>query len=359
MAVQWKNDSSTSVVSVDWFAVSCKCFRPYEGQQLRLPEGWQQVPQMGTAVWQYRTYIMAPDGSKIATFLAHPKSAAISADRAMVEVANMWLYMDNFEAILEAVLSCYPLRPDGLSRVDLACDFEMTTERWQVFRYLEDGQAYLKALKRGVVWWFNDGGNRIPHQISWGGKDSAFHWKVYWKYKELYEGGVGCTKPYIEELWRAVGMEPKMVWRCEVSITQTNQLHDVNTGSPIPMGDWWPKRVDIFRRVYKDKFVIRLNEGHKDKRHDPQLKFLDLEGEKCLKHKLKGDADHENDVERRIVCKLWKEFMDSEVRCNDFALEGLRQHIMYLFQHAANVGIICRRFKLTEKEVLHAIAECS
>lgn len=356
--MEWLTEPhAEGVVSCDWFGVSCMLGAPYDGRRLQVPPDWIVQECSSTAVWMFRWFILDRQGNKVATVLAQPKSPIIDQRRALVEIANRWLYYDSFPQVLDIVLCCLPMKPTGMNRVDLCCDFEMTQARWSVFRLLEDGRAYLKGLRKGVVWWSNDGRSRVPHQISWGGKDSKFHWKIYYKYKELHEGGVESTKPYIEELWRMVGMDPKMVWRCEVSVSDGNGLTETGTDKPVPYYQWWHRRVELFCRIYGDRFVVREHQGHKDSRHDPVLRFLNVGGTKVLQHKLRSDHEVESDVERRIVCKLWKEFTDSEVRCNDFAMEGLREHIAYMFQRARNVAVVARRFGLTEPQVLKCLAD--
>lgn len=355
--MEWLTEpSGIAVVSVDWFGISCQLAAPYDGRPLMVPKGWQVQECSSTAVWARRWFVLSQEGVKIATILCTPRSTAIPPCSAMVEIANIWLYHEAFSDIVPLVLNVLPMVPTGMNRVDLCCDFEMDVSKWIVFRYLEDGQCYLKGLQQGVVWWQREVKNRIPHQLSWGGKESKFHWKVYYKYKELHQGG-SCSKPYIEDMWRSVGMDPKMVWRCEVSISHANGIVDKETEKPVPMMDWYNRRDELYRRIYGDKFVVRMNEGHKDKRNDPEVRFLDIKGMKLLKHKISQGSEIESDVERRIVCKLWKEFIDPEVRANDFAKEGLREHLMYMFQRARNVGCVARRFKLTEAEVMNAIVD--
>lgn len=343
------------VVSVDWWAMSCKLGRPFDGSPLVLPGGWQSLEMSSTTVWKTRIYILDADGNKVATFLTNPHSKdTISPDRAIIEIANDILYRSDFQAVSNVVANIFPMSIEGLNRVDLCCDFEMAERQWQIFRLLEDGQAELKGLKRGVVWWTKDKNSRIPHQISWGGKESVFHWKCYWKWKELHEGGVGCTKPYIEKMWASHNMRLRSVWRLEVSIAGTNNVRQVADQRKIPLWDWYIHRGDIFSNLYADKFVVRQNLGHADKRNDPKLYFLDIIGEKQCAHNKSVDGERESDAERRVVCKMWKEWQDGEVRANSFLEQGIREFLMYMFQKESNVKAICRRFKLTNTEVLNA-----
>lgn len=341
--------SADIFISCDWYSLSCHLREL--GAHPFLPEGWVLQPMGRTAVWAQRYYLMSPEGVKAATILMEPISPVIKADRAVVEISNIYLYRDDFHRILDYALDVFPLEVDGVQRCDLCADFEMNSSRWEVTLMLEDGRAYLKGIQRGVGWWGKDRSVRKPHQLSWGGKDSVFRWKLYNKHKELWEGGT-CSKPYIEDCWRAAGLEPTRVWRLEVSVAGVNRL-DNALFSRLEYREWFDRSVELYKDLYADKFVIREAQGHADKRHDDIIRFLDVHGEKMVRHRKPRGSEIENDVERRIVCKLWKEFTDGEVRCNDFAMVGLYNHIVYLFQKNSNVQAVCRRFKLSEGEVLN------
>lgn len=339
------------VISCDWYSLSCHLREL--GAQPFVPNGWKLQPMGRTAVWAQRHYLMTPDGVKAATILMEPISPIIKADRAVVEISNVFLYRDDFHHVLDLALEVFPLEVDGVQRCDLCADFEMLPNRWEVALMLEDGRAYIKGIQRGVGWWGKDGSVRKPHQLSWGGKDSVFKWKLYNKHKELWEGGT-CSKPYIEDLWREAGLEPTHVWRLEVSVAGVNRLDNAMFSNML-YREWFDRSVELYRALYADKFIIRENQGHKDKRHDDKITFLSIYGEKVLRHRKPRGSEVENDVERRIVCKLWKEYNDGEVRCNSFAMVGLYNHITYLFQRYSNVVAVCRRFKLSEGEVMERL----
>lgn len=346
-------ESKAQLVSCDWYALSCLCEPAYDGRALSLPSGLVCQEQSGTAVFKHRWYVMdGTSGMKVATILTLPHSTQIDARTTIIEVANYFLYSALFHRVLDICLGCLPLVPTGMSRVDLCCDWELNQQRWEVIKQLDSGEAYLKGIRKGVVWRSKEGQTFYPHDISWGGKESTFKWKVYYKYKELHDGGVESLKPYIEEAWKAAGMTPKAVWRCEVSISNSNKLKDIERGGRVAYREWFDDRVALFSSIYADKFIIRRGEGHADKRNDPRLFFLDFEAPKRIKHNLSREREIESNVERRIVCKLWKEFTDREVRCNGFALEGLRQHLAYMFQSYRNVESVCRRYGLTDTDVL-------
>lgn len=353
-------EPSQIVVSVDWFALSLVCLHPYrDGEVLAVPTGWQVVEMSATATWLKRFFILDAEGVKLATFLTRPRHPKIDERRALLEVANQILYSSEFTNVTSLLLNMLPMYIDGINRVDLCADFMMTAPKWEVVRQLELGESYLKGLRRGVVWWTAHGAKKDPHQLSWGGLESVFHWKLYNKYKELHEGGSPvASKPYIEDMWRECGMQPKCVWRLEVSITGGNRVVDI-MGKPIAPFQWYDEREVIYQRIYSDKFLIRHNEGHKDRRNDPVVEFLEIghDFDKFLRHR-KPKSVMESDVERRVVCKAWKEYTDPEVRANDVLKAALRDFLATMFQFERNINAVARRFNLTSAEVVSAVLEC-
>jgi len=346
------------IVSVDWLALSCCLAKPYDGEPLEVPSGWSVLMMGETSAWLKRMFIMDDLGNKVATFLTEPRMTTMDKRRAMVEIANRWLYHPQLELYLDAVLSAIPLHVDGVNRVDLCADFEMTPSKWEVVSCLVDSSVYLKGLRRGNIWWSSDGQKRVPHQLAWGGRDSTFKWKLYNKYKELHEGGTtDASKPYIEDMWRDAGMNAKTVWRLEVSVTGCNQLAQTETETKVFFLDWYRNRLDLYRQLYGDKFVLRENQGHKDKRNDPVVHFLDFEGSKAVKH-AKAEKVRESDCEKRVVIKMWKEFNDGEVRANTFLWKTIGEFLRTMCQFERNVNAICRRFNLTVSDVFESLQEC-
>lgn len=346
------------VVNVDWYACSVVFSQiPDERRRFRLPLGWQQVLLEGTNVWRLRWFLLDVEGNKICTVLAAPRSPIIDARRGLIEIANQWLYREDVLDVLDMCLDSAQCVVDGLNRVDLCGDFEMTDARWATVKALEVGEAYLKGLRKGVVWWSSSAGTRVPHQLSWGGIDSTYRWKLYNKYKELHEGGNACSKPYIEEAWIRAGLVPQKVWRLEVSVCSTNGIERMNGEGRFHYTDWFNQCSDIYEGLYKQKFVVRINAGHKDKRNDPVVKFLDIEGQVRYVKGAAAKREIESDCQRRVVCKMWKEAKDIEVRANDFLRAGIRDFLLYMLQEQRNVQAICRRFGLTETEVVEFMNE--
>ena len=116
-------------------------------------------------------------------------------------------------------------------------------------------------------------------------------------------------------------MDAKSVWRLEVSVTSCNQLASTEDDDKIFFMDWYRKRLELYTRIYGDKFVLRERQGHKDKRNDPIVHFLDFEGAKAVKH-AKPKGARESDCEKR--------FLLNSVMLRSFSRLSLSQSVQLL-----------------------------
>lgn len=364
MAVSTSVSNDRGVVSCDWFSISCMLTKPRDGEPLRAPAGWHCLQQAPTAIWAERWFVLDGDGNKIATILCVPRSPIIDCKRCVVEIANRWLYYEDFHRVVDRVLDILPMAITGLNRVDLCCDFEMSDERYRTYKKLASGAAYVKALRSGAVWWQDInagkqgdglGMERVPHCLTFGGHDSVFKWKVYYKWLELQQAPPEAKKPYIIDLWREMGFSERHVWRCEVSISGSNSLRDLGQRVIAPFS-WYDDRVRLFCDIYSDKFVVREAQGHKDKRNDKVLPFLEVVGSKSIRHALPQNSRDDSDPERRLTCKLWKELMQPEVQCNDNLAHIIRSSLMELLERPANLWILERMYGVNIETVSNALA---
>lgn len=365
MAVYTTSPSDKGVVSCDWFALSCKLAAPRDGEPLVAPSEWSCLRMSPTAVWAERWFVMDCDGNKVATILCSPRSPKIPCLSCLVEIANRWLYYDDFRAICDRVLSILPMAIAGVNRVDLCCDFEMDEAKWLVFRMLAKGEAYIKALRQGSVWWQDirtsnmDGVSslvRVPHCLTFGGKESTFKWKVYYKWLELQQADPEAKKPYIVDLWKQMGLVEQAVWRVEVSVSSANSLCSVD-GSRILPFDWFENRTQLFSDIYFDKFVVRAADGHKDKRNDRVLPFLEVDGKKFVRYALPAARRDDSDPERRLTSKLWAELQQSDVDCNPILRRLISTTLMELLERPSNVWVLQRQYGVSVDDIAIALAE--
>ena len=364
MAVSTHVSNDRGVVSCDWFALSCMLTKPRDNKPLKAPEGWKCLLQSPTAVWAERWFVLDSDGNKVATILCIPRSPIIDCKRCVVEIANRWLYYEDFHNVVDKVLDIIPMDITGLNRVDLCCDFEMSDERYKTYKALASGDAYVKALRSGAIWWQDipvgkagdgNGLERVPHCLTFGGHDSVFKWKVYYKWLELQQAPPEAKKPYIIDMWRAMGFSEKHVWRCEVSINGSNALRDLQSRTILPFA-WYDERVRLFCDIYSDKFIVRKNEGHKDKRNDKILPFLQVDGVRSVRHALPSSSRDDSDPEKRTTCKLWRELMQPDTQCNNVLCSIIKQSLMELLQRPNNVWVLQRVYGVDIQQISDAIA---
>lgn len=364
MSVFTSVSTGRGVVSCDWFSMSCKLGEYFDGDTLPVPSDWSCLAMAPTAVWGKRWFILDEFGNKVATFLACPRTPKIPAVSANVQIANRWLYYEDFRSICDRVCDILPMAVCGLNRVDLCCDFEMTPQLYSTYLALAKQDAKLKGLGESVSWWktlrtTNENGSvervDVPNQVNWGGKDSTFKWKVYYKWLELKTAPPEDQKQWIVDTWKANGFSEQHVWRVEVSINNTNSLQTLQGGRVKPF-DWFEDRVRLFQSLYSDKFVVRLKQGHADRRNDKILPFLEINEEKMLKHALPKTHRDDSDPEKRLVCKLWQELQSSDTQCNEELVGLIRGNLMQLLEKPSNVWIIERMYGVDIQRIIECVA---
>ncbi len=284
------NGSSSKVLGIinaDWLSFSVSLFETsterdkHEWIFNQPPSGYKMIEFTGTNIYRRRLIVYKNDGRKIITILCSPHSRQIPRESALVEVANEWLYT-GFWWVFEMLQEIHPCSFRCLTRLDVCCDFECIPQRFEIIKKLARNDAYIQGKKDGVQFnrfsYEDSRVDQVPKQLSWGSKHSNIKWKVYNKYLEIFEfDGQGhqiCHKPYIAQQWESAGFDVPNVWRCEVSINPMHkfQFHDRR----LTFKDAWNGFVleDLFISLYMNRFVIRLNDGHKDKSNDKRIHLL-------------------------------------------------------------------------------------
>lgn len=364
MPVYIEESTGRGVVSCDWFTLSSQLTHPRDGSPIVPPKGWNVLPMAPTAVWGERYFVMDSEGNKVATILCNPRTPKIANTSCNVQIANRYLYYDDFEANCDRVCDMLPMAIHGLNRVDLCCDFEMTPELYKTYMALATKKARIKALHDSVVWWktlptnmLGDGEKlrEIPNQINWGGQDSTFKWKIYYKWLELATAPAEEKKPWIIDLWNRMGFSEKHVWRCEVSITKPNSLCK-KKGVKIKAYEWYNDRVRLFSDLYTDKFVVRENQGHADRRNDRRLPFLEIVGKKSIRHAMPSLLREGSDPEKRLTCKLWQELVSGDTQCNEELVSMIQSSLGELLQRPSNVWVIQRMYNVDIETIANAIS---
>lgn len=263
----------------DWLAESITL----SGEERKPPKGYKWVEYGGTNVWLRRRCLFNEYGDKVFTLLDKPKSSIIRPDAGLLEIANEWLYHGIGVRGVEKLLRyCVEYKCIGLSRVDLAMDFEPNAVQQDVIMGLSQGKMYVSGKRSGSGFWSTNNdewmpdcwrGKAIPHCQSWGHKTTSVKWKLYYKSKELRDAGGGWfDKPYIVDQWREAKLDINNVWRLEVSIHNANQL--LFDGVPVSRDVWYKNTVALAQSLYTQRFMVRENNGHRDKTNDKMVLFL-------------------------------------------------------------------------------------
>lgn len=360
MSVFTDKSTGRGVISCDWFTLSCKLLKEFTDVTLPVPDGLHCLACAPTSVWGRRFYIMDNDGNKVATFLCCPRTPKIPSASCNIQIANRWLYYDDFRSVCNTICDIVPLSIAGLNRVDLCCDFEMTEELFGTYMALAKKDAKVKGLQESVCWWktlkTSNADERkiieeVPNQLNWGGKDSTFKWKVYYKWLELATAPPEEKKPWIIDTWRFNNFSEQHVWRIEVSISNPNSVVNLD-GSRIKPFEWHEDRVRLFRDIYTDKFVVRRKDGHANARYNERLPFLELGGTKSVRHALPSTNRDDSDPEKRVVCKLWSELMQGDTKCNHELSGMIRENLMRLLERPSNLWVLQRMYGLTTEEIV-------
>lgn len=270
--------------NIDWLSLTYKSVAPIHGDNPpKCPPGYKVQALSGTNLFKSRFIIYGPNGAKLITLLSEPFSPIISPDCLLVEVANPLLYTGEwYNALYELLPQCCECEFNNIHRLDLCVDWEIDCSKKKVLERLSNNKYYVQGKQSQVIFSdlkFSDRVERDLTQISWGGKQSEIHFKIYNKWKELHyfeNGKLLWNKPYIVDQWENDGMQKENVWRWEVSLTRlsTQQFYGQSiTLDNLCSDDYWR---ELLYYLYHRKFHIKRNDGNTNKSRNADIKFLPI-----------------------------------------------------------------------------------
>lgn len=362
------------IVSCDWFSYSVLLALSDDERlaghaALRCPAGYHILEYSGTNLYKRRCMVYSEEGNKLLTLLLEPYSKILRSESMFVEVANACLYR-GFSWVLDFVGQIHSCSFQSLSRLDVCCDFNPSVQQWAVLDGLHNASMYVAGKREGSM--FYDyvlpaaGGQqkRVARCLSWGSKSSNIKWKLYNKSLEIYEldarGRKWCNKPYIEGLWLANGLDCSQVWRLEVSVTSAAhyqwrdgkigwEMHDPNNYIP------------FFWDVYAYRFVVRANQGHKCRKWDTVVPFLEIPDPahalRVRPVEPRGSA-HENVDQAATLRACMTQLERPEVICNRHMFDlwlGMADEIV---RHSHLEGYFLRTYGLSFDEYCNNVVMC-
>lgn len=233
-----------SILSIDWLSVHCDGHFTsndvlYVENQPRNIEHQMQfsIVKLEYGSRQFKClYEVSYRDRLFATVQAEPASSILSPRLVIVKLANYYLYRTDGLELLDTFLRYYDLTVKGVSRLDIALDFQCFANGVNPAKFIID---YMRGIYRHVGRsrgnaHFNQRGNEpIRYNgISFGTHESSTRVYLYNKTLELKQVK---DKPYIRDKWSAAGFDMSQdVWRLEISLKSTAmKFKDKNTGSDV------------------------------------------------------------------------------------------------------------------------------
>lgn len=342
----------------DWLAESITL----SGEERKPPKGYKWVEYDGTNVWLRRRCLFNEYGDKVFTLLDKPKSSIIRPDAGLIEIANEWLYHGIGVRGVEKLLRyCVEYKCIGLSRVDLAMDFEPNKVQQDIIMGLSTGKYYVSGKRNRTQFCSINGikpkpkeqnataetekqttknnidwlpqqyqGIEIPHCQSWGHKTTSVKWKLYYKSKELRDAGGGWfDKPYIVDQWRVAKLDINNVWRLEVSIHNANQL--LFDGEPVSRDIWYKNTVALAQALYTQRFMVRENNGHRDKTNDKVVYFLPIRNITPIRCK-PSEGESQRNGRISLLRGLINSLSCESVANDEKTVKGVVEHVNSIIQ---------------------------
>lgn len=277
-------------VNLDWISFSVKLLSP--DAELQCPDGYRLELLPGNNIYRQRFILYDGAGRKLITALWQPFSSVLDSRIAHVQFANCTLYSYERFELWGLLIQVWDCEFNGMSRIDICCDFDATDFQHGIIRRLGDGRCYVQGKREGSRFWHEESyglesgevrKRTVFHCISWGSKTSEIKVKLYWKSRE--QGLIvpeGCPavpeKPYIVEEWREMGMNERNVWRLEFSMQSAGQLRfDGHCLSLEEVLDphWFCR---VFCALLASRFIVRRDDGKRTAKHneDRIVNFLSL-----------------------------------------------------------------------------------
>lgn len=226
--------------------------------------------------------VLNQDGDLYAVIQRVPFSSIISADGAIIKLANRELYKKDMIITLNMFLQQHGFEVKSISRLDVCFDSNVLANELthkMFIRGIMDGK-YLKNNQGRAHWEFAvDSSSNRPmecNSCSFGSGSSPVKTKMYNKTKEMQEVK---DKPYIRELWALNDIDTeKDVWRIEISIkADMTNVVKLSTGETFRLRPDLLKHQrnvqDIFFTYAQKYFQFKINDGKANK---TRMKTLDL-----------------------------------------------------------------------------------
>lgn len=325
-------------VLIDWLQVNCRGkLNIYKNNDFKLLN--MKSKHFGKLYEVYRF------GELFCSIACEPLSSILNPDIHLVKISNKYLYR-NFNVLeILSYLDSVGLWVHGLSRLDLACDFNNFLNNLHPENLIKNflNNYYLKTSKNKYKLHGWQGKIQNFEYIRFGTYDSEISSYLYNKSQEFKDK---VYKPYIEDVWQQSDLNIiKDVWRLEFSI-KGNNLHlvEVSTGeiekfdlSKLCSQEYL---TNLYIGLLKKHFSFKINTEKVKKEYMPFVHLFDFKDSVKLPCILRNcePSNRMNkifikmleglNIERRNILKETVPVLDSLIfdYCNKYALESFYEN---------------------------------
>ena len=229
---------------------------------------------------------------KVAVITQCPRSSVINPRCTLVKLENRVLYSSKYVSILFAIQKVLKLYYKGITRIDVACDFNTFYNGRSVQKFIK--QYIMTAsgdkkhvYRKGSDEFFVRGSKKknttsVFNYIRLGSKHSRVHSYIYDKTQELRDKK---DKPWIRKAWERAGLvndETTHVWRAEISIhAEGTELINLGTGQLFRLSPEYlttKKRIDYLFVFYARKYMdFRERAGSSKLSKYKKMKLFNIE----------------------------------------------------------------------------------
>ncbi len=313
---------SKLVFSLDWLTLNFEKQvneayqgKNVEGNDLKITETEQytkyviEKQENGTNVFKNR-YFVKHKNYKIMTILEKPISKAININLVQIQISNTELYKYEFLELairIETIIKSLGINYKGVSRIDLAIDFQATNELNKLVNDLMTKKYLLAGKgKKFTPRFVTDDGVLNVETLEIGTRTNDRFARIYNKTIELNIH----PKEYIKNKHLKNGLNG-VIWRYEYQIkgSFTNNLNIKNMQIKELLNEKTLK--DLFLIAEKNHFEIKQKTKKAELNKQPTVEFIDhkqLTTEEQTIYIIKNNFESSTVVEKRTLKALFREY---------------------------------------------------
>lgn len=279
------------LVSVDWLQTYCLGEKIEPGEYSDVMYTFSVIGRPeGTKLFTHVVEVYFQQ-LKVATITQCPRSPVINPRCTLVKLENRVLYSTKYVSLLFAIQKVLKLRYKGITRIDVACDFNTFFNGRSVPKFIKsyittDPDASRHIYRKGSDEFFVRGSKKknttsFFNYIRLGSKNSRIHSYIYDKTQELKDKK---DKPWIRAAWERAGLkcdDDTHVWRAEISIhAEGTELINLGTGQLFRLSPEFletQERINYLFAFYARKYLdFRQKEKSKKLSKYKKVKLFDI-----------------------------------------------------------------------------------